>query len=412
MARGIPLGDTSVEPIDVLDFDAFHARLDGTDGSLILGALPIARPGPDVPPEAAAFLGRWEGFGYGPPIRRDWRYVLAITDITPRDGTAFMWSGTNLQFPSLVERIHFRVAPRGPDTRIEWEQRVSGMNAVMIVERAAGTDALETDGLPAGSGDSGRVLLRRDSAAAVVYPDYARHLADLGIVWVPQADASLASFGAGTLVYLPVGYADDPARTWPLILFLHGSGDRGDNGLVLAQNSPFRYLTAGHGLDAIVVAPLLAADRPAFPIEYLDGILDQALTTWRVDPDRVTITGLSMGGEAAYHLARHRPAQIAGIAVLSGFETGTFPVAASWGYPAIDEPPSALAGMPVLVIHGQDDRNVPLDAATAAVEALDDAGALVELRVLDHHDHDTWSDSYADPDLFAWLLGLRSSARR
>ena len=68
--------------------------------------------------------------------------------------------------------------------------------------------------------------------------------------------------------------------------------------------------------------------------------------------------------------------------------------------------------MPVLVIHGRDDLNVPLVAAEAAVAALDDAGAQVELRVLDHHDHDTWTDTYSDPTLFEWLLGRRLSARR
>ena len=320
VTRGIPLGQTSVDPLDVVDFGSFHSPVDGTDASLIFGGLPVTPPGPDVSAEAVAFLGRWEGFGYGRPIRRDWKYVLAITEITPREGTAYMWAGTNLQFPDRVERIRFRVGHVGPDARIEWEQRVSGMNSVVSVSHAPGTEALETDGLPAGDGDSGYVILRKDTQSAVVYEDYAGHLADLGISWVPQADAALAAFGAGSLVYLPPGYADDPTRTWPLILFFHGSGDRGDNGLVLAQNSPFRFIAAGSTLDAIVIAPLLAADHLSFPIEYLDGVLDSALATWRADPDRVTVTGLSMGGEATYHLARHRADKIAGIAVLSGFE--------------------------------------------------------------------------------------------
>jgi predicted peptidase len=255
------------------------------------------------------------------------------------------------------------------------------------------------------SGRLDDIRLRRDTAQMVVDRDPAAHLATVGITWHPHDAPALAAFGAGELVYLPPAYADDPDRRWPLVLFFHGSGDRGDNGLVLAQNSPFRFISAGGSLDAVVVAPLLAADFPSFPEAYLDGVLDDALARFRVDPAQVAVTGLSMGGEASYRLARHRAGDVAALAVLCGFEVDGFPLATQWGYQPIDESWSGLAGIPIRVIHGRDDATVPLSAAEAAVAAMRASGVTVQFDILEHHDHDVWTDTYSDPAFYEWLLG-------
>jgi hypothetical protein len=316
------LFETGVQPYEVVNFDAVHQPIDaGGNAALIFGALPMTPAATGIAPELAAFLGRWEGYGLGPPIKGDWRYAVAVTEITPRDGTAFVWAGTNTQFPSRIEQVHFRVTGEGADTALEWDQTVGGTYAVVSVRHAADTDALEAVATPGGSKAPGEtVLLTRGTTDGIVYRDYPRHLADLGITWQPHDDTALLATGAGSLVYLPPDYEADPARRWPLILFLHGAGDRGDNGYVIAQNSPFRFVTAGRPLDSIIVAPLLAGGIPSFPTAYLDGSLDEALARYRVDPDRVTLSGLSMGGEAAYRVARHRPGTFAGVSVLAGFD--------------------------------------------------------------------------------------------
>ena len=406
------LFETGVQPFEVVDFDAVHQPVDaGGNAALIFGALPVTPAATGTPPELAAFLGRWEGYGYGPPIRRDWRYVLAITEITPRDGRGFIWAGTNTQYPSRIEQVRFRVTGEGADTTLEWDQTVGGTYAVVHVRHAAGTEALEGTATPGGSTTPGEtVRMTRGTTDGIVYRDYPGHLADLGITWQPHDDAALIANGAGSLVYLPPGYDVDPSRRWPLILFLHGAGDRGDNGYVIAQNSPFRFITGGRSLDAIIVAPLLAAGMPAFPTAYLEGALDEALARYRVDPERVTLSGLSMGGEAAYRLARHRPATFAGVSVLAGFDAAAFPDAQKWGYEPIPDPAAALVGIPVQVIHGRDDMNVPLTAAQGTVDALVAAGVDVRFSVLDGHDHDVWSDTYSDPAYFDWLLAQRRTA--
>ncbi len=402
----LALQDTVAEPFDVTDFDAVHGPADATaERALIFGALPIEPAPADVPASTAAFLGRWEGYGLAPPIRRDWKYVLAVTSISRSGGTAYLWAATNLQFPALVERIRFRVQGAGPETAIEWEQTINGAYAVVSLSHSTGTDALEGGATsPDPAGRLGSVLLRRDAAEALVDRDPEARLAGLGVTWRPHADPELTRYGAGSLVYLPPGYREEPDRAWPLVVFLHGSGDRGDNGLVLAQNSPFRWITAGRTLNAVIVAPLLAADQPSFPGAYLDGVLDAALAEYRVDPARVAVTGLSMGGEAAYHLARHRPGDISTLAVLCGFEADTFPLATTWGYRPISEPWAELAGQRVLVVHGRDDLNVPVSAAQAAVDAMGAAGVDVTFSVLEHHDHDVWTATYSDPAFYEWLL--------
>jgi predicted esterase len=406
------LFDTGARPFEVVDFAAVHRPVDaGGNASLIFGALPVTPVATGTAPEVAAFLGRWEGYGDGPPIKRDWRYVVAVTTITPRDGTAFIWAGTNTQFPSRIEQVHFRVTGQGAGTAIEWDQTVGGTYAVVSVRHAPNMEALEGTATPGGATAPGEtVLLRRDATEGIVYRDYPRHLADLGITWQPHDDVGLTAAGAGSLVYLPQGYDADPGRRWPLILFLHGAGDRRDSGYFIAQNSPFRFVTAGRPLDAIVVAPLLAGGMPTFPTTYLEGSLDEALARYPVDPDRVTLSGLSMGGEAAYRLARHRPGTFAGVSVLAGFDAAAFPASVGWGYEPIPDPASALARVPVLAIHGRDDTVVPLTAAQGTVDALVAAGVDVTFSILDGHDHDVWSTTYADPAYFDWLLAQRRVA--
>jgi len=401
----MPLDQTATTPYEVTNFEAVHRVIDSGDGAAsIFGALPISTP-TDLAPELSAFLGRWEGFGYGPPIKRDWKFVLAVTEIGPRSGTAYLWAGTNLQFPSVVETITFRVSGSGPDTAIEWEQTVNGAYTVVSIRHASGTDALEGDTSSADpEAMMGPVLLRKDTENHVVHRDLGAFLATHRIMWREHKDPALEPFGAGSLVYLPPGYDDNPSLTWPLILFLHGSGDRGDNGLALAQNSPFRFVTAGNPLAAIVVAPLLDRSFPTFPIEYLDVVLDDALASLRIDRARVTLTGLSMGGEATYRFARHRPDDLAGIAVLCGFDATHFPPSVGWGYAPIADPAERLRDVPVMAIHGRDDPIVPLAAGQDSADALVDAGVDVTFTILDHHDHDVWTETYSAPEFFDWLL--------
>ena len=87
----------------VADFDAVHSQVNGdTNKYLIFGNLPVSKSAADLPPDLAAFLGRWEGYSYAPPVKKDRKFVLVIPEITRQGGQLIGWSGTNLQFPDKV----------------------------------------------------------------------------------------------------------------------------------------------------------------------------------------------------------------------------------------------------------------------------------------------------------------------
>jgi predicted peptidase len=229
-----------------------------------------------------------------------------------------------------------------------------------------------------------------------VYKDYSQYLAGKQIYSRAYQDKNLQKYGEGYLLYLPEGYADSPARTWPLIFFLHGSGDRGDNIFLLAKASPFLYIREKGPLPFIMVAPLLKTSYNLFPIEYLEGVLAKAQASYRIDPQRIYGTGLSLGGEATYRLAVHQPETFAAIAPLSA---------------ALEDNQISqlerIKNLPVWAIHGANDTIIPLSQGRQPVDALIKLSGNIRFTILEGHDHDTWTDTYSDPAFYDWLLQHR-----
>ena len=392
----LSLEDTSVEEYVVEDFDLAHSPVDGDPNKcLIFGNIPVSRPAADLPPELAAFLGRWEGYVNAPPVKKDRKMVLVIQEINAQEGKAVGLSGTNLQYPDRIGEVHFRVVP-GETPAIEFQIFWPGGN----LEIDNYTYDSQRDHLigwaKLSNSDStiGPIELSRDRSF-YVYKDYARYLADKGITSQAYQDPELTRYGQGYMLYLPEGYADQPQKTWPLIFFLHGYGDRGDNLFLLAKASPFMFIREKGPLPFIIVAPLLSAYQgySSFPEEYLDGVLAEVQGNYRVDPQRIYLTGLSMGGEAAYRLAVHRPETFAALVLLSCYVD-------SITYSLLDR----IKDLPVWVIHGENDTVFPLVKAQQPVEALEAVGGNVQLTILEDHDHDTWTDTYSDPAFYDWLL--------
>jgi predicted esterase len=391
------LKDTSMENYAVTDFAAVHSTV-GNDGNefLILGNILVASPAAGLSSDWAAFLGRWEGYSDAPPVKRDWKFVLVVQDITAAGGTAYLYFGTNLQYPTGITKIPFRTKP-GDMPSIEWEYTQGGRQNVGTLSYHSDTGELEGWIQQAGSSDAwGPIRLTR-MGNFHVYWDYAAYLAGKRIYPESYQDDPLTQqYGAGFLIHLPERYEDQPEKQWPLIFFLHGSGDRGDNLFVLAKASPFMMIREKGPLPFLIVAPLLKStgDYHFFPESYMDAALDQVLADYRVDRKRIYLTGLSLGGEATYRFALHRPNDIAAIAPLSAYLSS---------YDGLER----LKDIPVWAIHGADDAVVPLSAAQKAVDALRQAGVDVRFTVLENHDHDVWTDTYLDPAFYDWFLQYR-----
>jgi poly(3-hydroxybutyrate) depolymerase len=203
------------------------------------------------------------------------------------------------------------------------------------------------------------------------------------------------------LLSLPQGYDDDPGRAWPLILFLHGSGERGNELDRVKVNGLPKELAVGREVPAIVLSPQCPADArwdSELMVAGLDALLDDALARYRVDPRRVYVTGLSMGGFGTWALAAAHPERFAAIAPVCGGGDPDLAV--------------RLRRVPIWAFHGAKDAIVPL----AAMQTMTDAMARVhgDMRTTTYPDagHDSWSTTYADPDLYTWLLQYEKTEPR
>ncbi len=200
------------------------------------------------------------------------------------------------------------------------------------------------------------------------------------------------------LLYLPQGYDDDQAKRWPLVLFLHGAGERGsDLNKVRVHGIPRVVEQEKSRIKAfpfIAVSPQCpAGSRWTQQLLALSALLDEIEATHRVDADRVYVTGLSMGGYGTFALAAAEPQRFAAIVPVCG---GGQPSEAR-SYPHV----------PAWVFHGAKDEVVPLANSADMVQALARAGGSPRFTVYPDAKHDSWTATYNDPDLYKWLMAQR-----
>ncbi len=215
-------------------------------------------------------------------------------------------------------------------------------------------------------------------------------------------------------VYVPRGYAE---RTrWPVILFLHGAGERGGDGVFQTavglgpalRKSPDRY-------PAIVVMPQAPRDSlwTGRPADAAMAALDRTLEEFSTDPARIYLTGLSMGGHGTWYLAYRHPERFAAIVPICAWVRGGPPLPPeSSVVPEEDGEPFAalaarLAGVPVWIFHGEVDSVVPVEESRRAAEALERAGVDVRYTEVPGTDHDSWDAAYGSPELTTWLFAQR-----
>lgn len=198
------------------------------------------------------------------------------------------------------------------------------------------------------------------------------------------------------LLYLPKGYNEDLEKKWPLILFLHGAGERGDNLEKVKIHGPPKILAKGKDLPFIVVSPQCPANSWWEPLPLL-ALLDAIQANYRVDPDRVYLTGLSMGGFGTWDLAVRNPDRFAAIAPICGA-----------GKPFLA---GQLKNVPAWVFHGDSDPVVPVQNSDEMVEALKRVNADVTYTRYRGVGHDSWTATYDNPKLYTWFLSHKRSQK-
>ena len=190
------------------------------------------------------------------------------------------------------------------------------------------------------------------------------------------------------LIYLPEGYSKSE-NTWPLVLFLHGAEERGSTVEAVKKHGPPKRVEEGMAFPFILVSPQCPTDE-SWQVTVLRALLEEIEECYRVDKTREYVTGLSMGGFGTWRLAIAMPQRFAAIApICGGGDSNAVGV---------------LKNVPVWAFHGSKDRIVPIARSENTVQALKAAGGDVRFTVYPGVGHDSWTQTYEDPEFYSWLL--------
>lgn len=218
-------------------------------------------------------------------------------------------------------------------------------------------------------------------------------------------------------VYVPAAYT--ASQRWPIILFLHGAGERGDDGLVQTQvglGAAVRQNAAR--FPAIIVFPQAPAESlwTGVPAQMAMAALDETIREFRTDSDRVYLTGLSMGGNGTWYLAYRNPSRFAALIPICGFVTA---FREGWrGFTPVVPPDSGapfaalarqLRRVPTWIVHGEVDNVVPVEQSQQAAAALKAAGGPVQYLEVPGTSHNAWDAAYGSPALVRWLFAQHRS---
>jgi predicted peptidase len=212
-------------------------------------------------------------------------------------------------------------------------------------------------------------------------------------------------------VYVPADYQSKPS--WPAILFLHGAGERGDDGLLQTnvglapaiRKTPSRY-------PAIAIFPQVPRDSQwvGAPADMAVAALQQTMKEFKVDPKRVYLTGLSMGGHGTWYVAYRNPDLFAAVVPICGwvrefpFFKGSVPVVPGDSAAVMPNLVRRLARTPIWIFHGEVDQVVNVDGSREPFNALQAASADVRYTELLGLDHNSWDAAYGSEEFTRWLF--------
>ncbi len=194
---------------------------------------------------------------------------------------------------------------------------------------------------------------------------------------------------ANYLLYLPKDYNENDKK-FPLVLFLHGMGERGTDIEKVKTHGLPKLISEGKEFPFIVVSPQ-CPDEYFWNDNLLLALLDEVEENYRVDNNRIYVTGLSMGGHGTWTLALAQPDRFAAIAPVCG-----------WSHPVEFQ---KIANKPIWIFHGAKDFVVPVSASEQMAEKLKSVGGSnIKLTIYPEANHDSWTETYNNEELYKWFL--------
>jgi predicted peptidase len=198
-------------------------------------------------------------------------------------------------------------------------------------------------------------------------------------------------------VFVPPDYS--PEREWPVILFLHGSGERGSDGYRQTQVGLGQALRWHHDrVPAIVVMPQCRADQKwTGPMaEMALKCVEETSRQYKLDHDRMYLTGLSLGGAGVWFIGSRLADQLAALVPICGFGDVT--------------DAAKLAQVPTWCFHGAKDNAVPVERSREMVAAIRAAGGDIQYTEYPDGGHNVWDDAYGDKEMWNWLFAQRRTS--
>ncbi len=189
------------------------------------------------------------------------------------------------------------------------------------------------------------------------------------------------------LIYLPEGHNE--LEKWPLVIYLHGVGGKGDYLEKLKAHGLPEVLERRHYFPFVAVSPQCYPDQE-WSMPLLSKLLDHVVEQYSVDSDRIYLTGIGEGATAAWQWGAKEPERFAALAPFCGR-----------GNP---HEVCKLRDVPVWTFHGAKDKIIPISETQSTVLALKLCGGNVIFTVYPEAGHDSWSKAYDDPQLYSWIL--------
>lgn len=196
------------------------------------------------------------------------------------------------------------------------------------------------------------------------------------------------------VLYTPDGY-DDSKEDFPLIVFLHGAGERGKDLSKVSVHGPLQYIKDGNKIDAVILAPL-CPDGIYWQPHEVAALVKKVIKESRIDENRVYLTGLSMGGYGVWATGGEYPELFAALAPVCGAI-----------YRPIYRNAFHLKKIPIWVFHGALDDVVLPENSNKMVKALKDSGNDVKYTIYPFTNHNSWTETYNNHDLYKWMLAQK-----